>query len=295
MFVIGGNPASNHPRLMRTLMHVRRNGGKVIVINPVVETGLVNFRVPSDVRSLLFGTKIASLYVQPHIGGDLALLTGVAKRIDEMGATDDEPSSDDHCDGWDELRNALARRCPGTRSRQKSGVVASEIDDIARRYAAAKNVVFSWTMGITHHAHGVQNVQAIANLALMRGMVGRPHAGLMPIRGHSNVQGIGSVGVTPKLKDAILERLRSALRRASCRPSRGSIRMACMEAAARRPSSSSASAWAAICTARIPTPTFAAERCRKLETLVYLNTTLNTGHAHGLAARDDHPAGAGPR
>src|SRR5688572_11256066 len=76
VFVIGGNPASNHPRLMRTLMSVRRRGGEVIVINPIVETGLVNFSVPSDVLSLFFGTKIASLYVQPHIGGDLALLTG---------------------------------------------------------------------------------------------------------------------------------------------------------------------------------------------------------------------------
>ncbi|MEQ8836371.1 MAG: molybdopterin-dependent oxidoreductase, partial [Lacipirellulaceae bacterium] len=80
VFVIGGNPASNHPRLQRTLMQVRRRGGEVIVINPIVETGMVNFSVPSDVRSLLFGSKIASLYVQPHIGGDLALLAGVAKR-----------------------------------------------------------------------------------------------------------------------------------------------------------------------------------------------------------------------
>src|SRR5262245_57297964 len=84
VFLIGGNPASNHPRLMATLKNVRRRG-EVIVINPVVETGLVNFRVPSDPWSLLFGTKIATLYVQPHIGGDLALLTGIAKRIDEMG------------------------------------------------------------------------------------------------------------------------------------------------------------------------------------------------------------------
>ena len=110
MFVIGGNPASNHPRLMRTLMHVRRRGGQVIVINPVVETGLVHFSVPSDVRSLLFGTKIASLYVQPHIGGDLALLTGIAKRIVEMGAHD-EAFLDSHCQGWPELRTQLARRC----------------------------------------------------------------------------------------------------------------------------------------------------------------------------------------
>ena len=85
VFVIGGNPASNHPRLMRNLMGVRRRGGEVIVINPVIETGMVNFSVPSDVRSLLLGSHIASLYVQPHIGGDLALLHGIAKRISNWG------------------------------------------------------------------------------------------------------------------------------------------------------------------------------------------------------------------
>src|SRR5581483_1102545 len=80
VFVIGGNPASNHPRLLTTLKNLRRRGGEVIVINPVVETGMVNFRVPSDPWSLFFGTKIATLYVQPDIGGDLALITGIAKR-----------------------------------------------------------------------------------------------------------------------------------------------------------------------------------------------------------------------
>ena len=86
--LIGGNPASNHPRLLRSLMAMRRRGGHVIVINPAKEIGLVNFRVPSDPRSLLFGSRIASLYVQPHIGGDLALLTGVAKHVLERGGHD---------------------------------------------------------------------------------------------------------------------------------------------------------------------------------------------------------------
>ncbi|MEZ6044422.1 MAG: molybdopterin-dependent oxidoreductase [Planctomycetaceae bacterium] len=79
--LIGANPASNHPRLMRTLMEIRRRGGKVIVLNPVKELGLVNFRVPSDVRSMLFGSDIASTYIQPHIGGDMALLAGIAKNV----------------------------------------------------------------------------------------------------------------------------------------------------------------------------------------------------------------------
>ena len=108
VFVIGGNPASNHPRLMTTLANVRRSGGKVIVINPVRETGLVNFRIPSRISSLLFGTEIASQYVQPHIGGDLALLTGIAKKLIELGSHD-VAFLNRHCDGWEELQQELHR------------------------------------------------------------------------------------------------------------------------------------------------------------------------------------------
>ena len=294
VFVIGGNPASNHPRLMTTLMKVRNRGGHVIVINPAVETGLINFRVPSSPWSLLFGTRIASLYVQPHIGGDLALLTGIAKRIDEMGAQD-EAFLRQFASGHEEWIAHL-RSIPWGEIHAASGVEQSQIDKIAERYAAAKRVVFSWTMGITHHMHGVANVQAIANLALMRGMAGRPGAGLMPIRGHSNVQGMGSMGVTPRLKDAVLRALENEFS-LKLPTTPGLDTLACIEEAH---------------TGRLkmgfclggnlygsnPDARFAAQALAKLDTLVYLNTTLNTGHAHGLAretmilpvlARDEEP------
>ncbi|MEX2188316.1 MAG: FdhF/YdeP family oxidoreductase [Pirellulales bacterium] len=294
VFVIGGNPASNHPRLMTKLMQVRRRGGEVIVINPVVELGLVNFRVPSDVRSLLFGTKIASLYVQPDIGGDLALLCGIAKRVVELAAAD-ERFLNAHCHGWSELGPWLAA-LSWEEIERKSGVARATIDAIAERYARAKNAVFAWTMGITHHAHGVQNVQAIGNLALLRGMVGRPGAGLLPIRGHSNVQGIGSVGVTPKLKDAIFDRLQTEFG-VQLPTDPGMDTLACMEAAHDR------SARVGFCLGgnlygSNPDAKFAGDALAKLKTIVYLNTTLNTGHAHGLAeetiilpvlARDEEP------
>src|SRR5262249_42132073 len=132
VFLIGANPASNHPRLMTTLKDLRRRGGQVIVVNPVLETGLLHFRVPSDLRSLLFGTKIASLYVQPHIGGDLALMYGIAKRIVELGAHD-QRFLDDHCEGWPALESRL--RCIDWQDiEQKSGISCAEIDEIARRY-----------------------------------------------------------------------------------------------------------------------------------------------------------------
>jgi molybdopterin-dependent oxidoreductase alpha subunit len=280
VFVIGGNPASNHPRLMRSLMQVRRRGGHVIVINPVIETGMVNFSVPSDVRSLFFGTPIASLYVQPHIGGDLALLAGVAKRIDEMQAIDADYLRN-CCEGWDEFSLWL-RGLDWNEVCAKSGVGRGEIDALADRYAQANHAVFSWTMGITHHVHGVQNVQAIANLALMRGMVGRPSSGLLPIRGHSNVQGVGSVGVMPKLKQALLERTEAHFG-VKLPTTPGLDTLECLERAA------SGGLKVGCCLGgnlygASPEATFAAQALGKLDLLVYLNTTLNTGHAHGLAA-----------
>lgn len=294
VFIIGGNPASNHPRLMRTLLNVRRRGGEVIVINPIVETGLVRFNVPSDVRSLIFGSNIASLYVQPHIGGDLALLTGVAKRIVEMGAHN-ETFLSEHCQDWPQLRARLAE-ASWEEIIAKSGVTRDDIDAIAARYAVAKGAVFSWTMGITHHAHGVQNVQAIGNVALLRGMVGRPGCGLMPIRGHSNVQGIGSMGVMPKLRDAVFDRLQNHFG-VPLPTTPGRDTMACMEGA------TNGELKVGFCLGgnlygSNPDATYAAKAIANLDQITYLSTTLNTGHAFGLAketiilpvsARDEEP------
>jgi molybdopterin-dependent oxidoreductase alpha subunit len=294
VFVIGGNPASNHPRMMRSLMQVRRTGGQVVVINPVIEVGLVNFAVPSDVRSMLFGSPIASCYLQPHIGGDLALLTGIAKRIVELGAADQQ-FLNDYCDDAPAFL-ALLDEITWREIEQKSGVARDEIFRVADHYARAKRVVFSWTMGITHHANGVQNVQAIGNLALLRGMVGRAGSGLLPIRGHSNVQGIGSMGVTPKLRDAVFERLQNHFH-VELPKTPGRDTLGCMEGA------DDGTLKIGVCLGgnlygSNPDSNFAKQALAKLETLVYLSTTLNTGHAHGLGretiilpvlARDEEP------
>ncbi len=157
-------------------------------------------------------------------------------------------------------------------------------------------MIFTWTMGVTHHAHGVQNVQAIANLALQRGMVGKPHAGLLPIRGHSNIQGVGSVGATPKLKDEILQRTEEHLHIKLPRDV-GLDTMGCMEAAHDRRLKFGLCLGGNLYGSN-PDAKYAAEALSRLETLVYLSTTLNTGHAWGLAeetfvlpvlARDEEP------
>ncbi len=294
VFLIGGNPASNHPRLMTSLMHVRRRGGKVIVINPVEETGLVNFRVPSDPWSLLRGTRIASDYVKPHIGGDLALLWGIAKAVGKQGAMD-QAFLRDHCRGSNQWLEAV-ESLSWDEIERKSGVTRAEIQSIARLYATSKRTVFAWTMGITHHTNGVCGVQAIANLAMCRGMIGRKGCGLMPIRGHSNVQGIGSVGATPKLKEAIFDSLQQKFG-LTLPTTPGLDTMACMEQAA------TGRIKVGICLGgnlygSNPDATFADAALANLELNVALSTTLNTGHAHGLAkqfiilpvlARDEEP------
>jgi molybdopterin-dependent oxidoreductase alpha subunit len=277
--LIGGNPASNHPRLLRTLMKIRRRGGDVIVINPAREPGLVNFRVPSDPRSLLFGSRIASLYVQPHIGGDIALLTGVAKCVLERGA-DDRSFIEAHTDGFAAFREIITATA-WSEIEAASGVPKDRIAELAGKYIAAKNVVIGWTMGITHHLHGVENVQMIANVALLRGMVGRPNAGLMPIRGHSNVQGVGSVGVTPMLKQSMLARLEQRLG-VQIPKSPGLDTMGCIEAAG------AGQMRAALCLGgnlfgSNPDARFAARALGNLDLIAYLATTLNTGHAWGTA------------
>jgi molybdopterin-dependent oxidoreductase alpha subunit len=293
-FLIGGNPASNHPRLMRTLMNTRRRGGHVIVVNPVKEIGLVNFSVPSDVRSLLFGSKIASLYLQPHIGGDLALLTGLAKHVLERNAVDTAFITQ-ATEGFDEFAKHL-QAISWDEIERNSGVDRQTIARAAELYCSARNVVFGWTMGITHHQHGVANVRAIVNLALMRGMVGRPGAGLLPIRGHSNVQGMGSVGVVPNLKQQILDNLESHLDVKLPR-SPGLDTMACMQAADRGELRSAFCLGGNLFGSN-PDSKFAHEALGRLDLVTYLNTTLNTGHAWGrgretlilpVLARDEEP------
>jgi molybdopterin-dependent oxidoreductase alpha subunit len=292
--LIGGNPASNHPRLMRTLMNVRRRKGHVVVINPVKEIGLVNFRVPSDLRSLLFGSRIASLYVQPHIGGDIALLSGVAKSILERGAVDGQFIAA-ATEGFDTFASQV-RATSWSAIEEKSGVVRATIERVADYYAAARNVVIGWTMGITQHEHGVDNVKSIVNLALLRGMVGRPRAGLLPIRGHSNVQGMGSVGVVPTLKQQILDNLEATLGvRLPQAP--GLDTMSCMQAA-HRGELRSAFCLGGNLFGSNPDAAFACRALGQLGLVTYLSTTLNTGHAWGrgrttlilpVLVRDEEP------
>ena len=179
---------------------------------------------------------------------------------------------------------------------QKCGIDEPTIREIAEVYAKSNGTIFSWTMGITHHTNGVENVQAITNLALLRGMIGRKGAGVMPIRGHSNVQGIGSVGVTPKLKDQLFENLTVQFG-VTLPTTRGRDTMECMEAAKRGELKFGLCLGGNLYGSN-PDSQFSDEALAGLDMLVMLNTTMNTGHGRGLAkttlvlpvlARDEEP------
>ena len=277
IFLIGANPASNHPRLMRTLVELRRRGGKVIVVNPLREVGLENFRVPSDVRSMLFGSKTSDLYVQPHAGGDIAFLYGVAKAVIENNAID-KNFIDEHTEGWREFQQQV-QKLTWEQVTDGSGVNKATIEQVAQMYAASKKTVFCWAMGVTHHAHGVGNVHMIANVAMTRGMLGKPNCGLLPLRGHSNVQGIGSMGVVPNLKQEIFKRLESEFN-VTLPEWKGLDTLGCIEAAME------GRMRAAFCLGgnlygANPDANFAKQALANIDQVVYLSTALNTGHAHG--------------
>ena len=231
-------------------------------------------------KSLLFGSEIASSYVQPHVGGDMAWLLGVAKEILDRGQQD-QTFLDQHTEGFKEFRR-LAEATSWDEIVQQSGVSREQIQQIAEHYISADNVVIGWCMGITHHLHGTNSVQMIANVALLRGMVGRRKAGVMPIRGHSNVQGLGSVGVTPALKTALLQKLETQLG-IKVPTSPGYDTMACMNAAYRGEMDFSLCLGGNLYGSN-PDLKYAEESMSRLQTLVYMSTTLNTGHAWGRGA-----------
>jgi molybdopterin-dependent oxidoreductase alpha subunit len=279
IFVIGANPSSNHPRFIHMLKNCRERGGEVIVINPAREPGLVKFAVPKSPSSMLKGgSEIASDYVQPRIGSDIALLKGIAKAVLE-GGYEARDFLAAHTSGfeafkadldalrWEEITDAC-------------GIPRHEIAHIADRYGQAERVVFAWGMGMTHHIHGVANVEAIANLAMLRGMVGKRYAGLLPLRGHSNVQGIGTIGVKPVLARDVLAKMEAEFG-VKFPEEKGFDTMACLKAAEAGQIDSAVimggNLWGAT-----PDRAFASRAMEAIGFKLFLTTTLNMGHVHGL-------------
>ena len=276
----GANPASNHPRLITQLIKLRRRGGKVIVINPLSELGLRRFRLPSDARSFLIGSDVSDLYLQPHIGGDIALSVALLKGIIERDAVD-HAFVDSATEHWDDIR-AHVDEITWTQLVDASGVPKDQIDAAVDMLVAAPSAIFMWAMGLTHHAHGTDNVRALGNIALARGFLGRSGSGLMPIRGHSNVQGIGSVGVSPTMKSAFAKAMEDIYGIEAGLPP-GLDTFASMNAAHRGEIDAAlmlgGNLWASN-----PDSPWASEALERIETVISLTTKLNQGHVRGRGA-----------
>jgi len=279
IFVIGANPSSNHPRFIHMLKHCRDRGGDVVVINPAKEPGLVKFAVPKSPGSLLSGgTEIASDYLQPRIGSDIALFKGLMKAILAIGA-EDRAFIATHCSGFEVLAADLAAT-GWDEITARTALSRDDIERVATRYAERRNVVFAWGMGMTHHVHGTANVEAIANLALIRGMLGRRYAGLLPLRGHSNVQGIGTIGVKPVVSAEVFAAMEKAFGVTLPRE-RGLDTLACLERAASGGIDAAVimggNLWGAT-----PDAAFASRAMGAIGFKLFLTTTLNRGHVHGV-------------
>lgn len=188
----GSNPANDQPVAMKYLVQARRMGTKVALVNPLMEPGMRRYHVPSDFASAIFGSDICDFWLPVRIGGDVALIYGVLKVLLERGGWD-RPFVERHTVGFEQLR-AAADAVTWDDVQRGSGLERASVEQFASLLQRSRNAVFVWSMGITQHAFGGDAVAMILNLGLVRGYIGRPKNGLMPIRGHSGVQGGAEMG-----------------------------------------------------------------------------------------------------
>jgi formate dehydrogenase major subunit len=195
--IMGQNPGTNHPRMLTALEEAKRAGASIVAVNPLPEAGLKRFKNPQRPSGVAGrGTTIADQFVQLRLGGDMALLQAVSKRVIDAGALDDEFVAE-HTTGLEQFRAHLATLSADDVA-TATGVGADAIDELAGRYINADRVIICWAMGLTQHKHAVATIREIVNLLLLRGNIGKPGAGAAPIRGHSNVQGDRTMGIWEK-------------------------------------------------------------------------------------------------
>ncbi len=207
IFVIGQNPGTNHPRMLTSLERARRRGCKLVHINPLPEVGMTRFKHPQDVLGLLgSGTELANLFLQVRINGDVALLKGITKAVLALENSLDRDFIAQYTTGFAEFVSAL-QAVSWSEIVEQSGVAREKIEEAAQIFADSERTIFCWAMGLTQHRNAVANIQEIVNLMLLRGQVGKPGAGLCPVRGHSNVQGDRTVGIWERPSEAFLDKL----------------------------------------------------------------------------------------
>ncbi|GHF35859.1 oxidoreductase alpha (molybdopterin) subunit [Kitasatospora xanthocidica] len=212
LFILGVNAASNAPRMLTSLAEAYKRGAQIVHVNPLVEAAATRTIIPHDFTDMALNrsTRTGTLNLQPRIGGDMALLRGMAKAILEQSATDDKALDrlfvDRHTSGFDAYRD-ICESTPWEEIERQSGLDRAEILKAARIYRDADRSIFSWCLGVTQHEHGVDTVREIVNLLLLRGNLGREGAGPSPVRGHSNVQGNRTCGIDHRPAGEFLDRL----------------------------------------------------------------------------------------
>ncbi len=194
ILILGQNPGTNHPRMLTALQAAKRAGAKIVAINPLKEAGLLAFKNPQELRGWLgSGTPLADLYLQVRIGGDQALLKGVMKALVARGAVD-QAFVAEKTEGFEEFATSLDH-VSWEQITTQSGIAREAIDQLTELVAANERIIACWAMGLTQHKHAVATIQELVNLLLLRGSIGKPGAGLCPVRGHSNVQGDRTMGI----------------------------------------------------------------------------------------------------
>lgn len=209
VLVVGQNPGTNHPRMLTALRDAKRNGAKIIHVNPLPETGLVRFKHPQDYMKLSFGSEaLADMHLQVKIGGDAALMHGLMKVQLELDALDHDFINETTI-GFDKLSDNILNTS-WKQIEEDSGLTRFQIEKAGRMLSKSKASIACWAMGLTQHKNGVAVIQEVSNLMLMGGHIGKKGAGLCPVRGHSNVQGDRTVGIWERPSEQFLARLDAA-------------------------------------------------------------------------------------
>jgi molybdopterin-dependent oxidoreductase alpha subunit len=211
IFVIGQNPGTNHPRMLTALQRAKRRGCKIVSINPLAEAGTMRFKNPQEPLNILTGgTPLEDLFLQVRVGGDMALFRGITKELlaseRVAGGVFDHTFISEHTHGHAALIAALDQTEWADIERE-SGLARQQMREAADLTISAKRIICCWAMGLTQHHHAVATIQEVVNFLLLRGNIGRPGAGVCPVRGHSNVQGDRTMGIWEKPPEAFLDQL----------------------------------------------------------------------------------------
>ena len=210
--VVGQNPGTNHPRMLSALEQAKGNGARIVAVNPLPEAGLMRFKNPQNVRGLIGrGTALADEFCQIKLGGDLALFQVIghlllAEEDAAPGTVLDKEFVDARTHGFDDYAKSLSE-VDWAEIDEATGLPRTQIVDVAHAFARSERTIVCWAMGLTQHKHAVATIREIVNVLLMRGMIGKPGAGVCPVRGHSNVQGDRTMGIWEKMPEKFMAAL----------------------------------------------------------------------------------------